>query len=264
MGQGGMSEILTVEAQEAGERLDRFLARRLPQLSRSRLQALIRAGRVARNGTVTSELGQKTKAGETYTVEVPDPEPAVPLAQAIPLAIVHEDADLLVIDKPAGLVVHPGAGHAEGTLVQLLAGRVAGGADPDRPGLVHRLDRDTSGLLVLARDDASQRTLAAAIERRTVEREYLALVEGRPPARTGTIDAPLGRDRRVRTRMSVDTDTPREARTHFALERALPSTTLLRVWLETGRTHQIRAHLRAIDHPVAGDPEYGTAGLLGL
>ena len=255
-----MPERLHVPADAAGERLDRWLAE--PLGSRARAQRLIDAGAVRVDGERRAKRFA-LQGGETVEVDLPaTPAPGPAARGAVP--VVYEDDAVLVVDKPAGLVVHPGAGHAEGTLVQLLAGRVAGGADPDRPGLVHRLDRDTSGLLVLARDDASQRTLAAAIERRTVEREYLALVEGRPPARTGTIDAPLGRDRRVRTRMSVDTDTPREARTHFALERALPSTTLLRVWLETGRTHQIRAHLRAIDHPVAGDPEYGTAGLLGL
>jgi 23S rRNA pseudouridine1911/1915/1917 synthase len=164
------------------------------------------------------------------------------------------------VDKPPGVVVHPGAGHRSGTLVQALAGRVAGGGDPDRPGVVHRLDRDTSGLLVLARTEEAHAALSAAMGERRVVREYLALVEGRPGARTGTIDAPLGRDRRVRTRISTDTDEPREAVTHFEALRNLERATLLRVRLQTGRTHQIRAHLLAIGHPVLGDPEYGRPG----
>jgi 23S rRNA pseudouridine1911/1915/1917 synthase len=175
----------------------------------------------------------------------------------------YRDEHLLVVDKPAGVVVHPARGHRQGTLSQALAGLAAGGED-ERAGIVHRLDRDTSGLLVVARSEAVHRRLREALAQRRITREYLALVEGRPPARSGTIDAPIGRDRRVRTRMSTDTDEPREARTHFSLERALHSATLLRVRLETGRTHQIRVHLQAIGHPVCGDPEYGTKGLFGL
>ena len=177
--------------------------------------------------------------------------------------IVYQDDHLLVVDKAPGLVVHPARGHREGTLAQLLAGLAAGG-EPGRAGVVHRLDRDTSGLLVLSRSDEAHRLLQAALAQRRIEREYIALVEGRPPARSGTIEAPIGRDPRVRTRMAVDGVSPREARTHFTLERSLPDTTLLRLRLETGRTHQIRVHLQAIGHPVCGDPEYGTAGLLGL
>ena len=171
--------------------------------------------------------------------------------------IVFEDEHLLVVDKPAGLVVHPGAGVKAGTLVQLLAGRVAGGPDPDRPGLVHRLDRDTSGLMALARSEAVHAALQEQIRRRDVLREYLALVAGDFDTRTGTIDAPLGRDRVNRTVMSTRTDKPRAAVTHFEVVETLTGRSLLRVTLETGRTHQIRAHLRAIGHPVCGDPAYG-------
>jgi len=177
--------------------------------------------------------------------------------------IAYQDDHLLVIDKAPGLVVHPARGHREGTLAQLLAGLVAGG-EPGRAGIVHRLDRDTSGLLVVSRSDEAHRLLQAALAGRRIEREYIALVEGRPPARSGMIEAPIGRDPRVRTRMAIGGSSPREARTHFTLECALGGTSLLRLRLETGRTHQIRVHLQAIGHPVCGDPEYGTPGLLGL
>jgi len=177
--------------------------------------------------------------------------------------IAYQDEHLLVVDKGPGLVVHPARGHRDGTLAQLLAPLLGGGED-ERAGVVHRLDRDTSGLLVLARSEEMLRKLQAALADRLIEREYLALVEGRPPARTGTIEAPIGRDPRVRTRMAVGGAAQREARTHFTLERTLADTSLLRLRLETGRTHQIRVHMQAIGHPVCGDPEYGTAGLLGL
>jgi 23S rRNA pseudouridine1911/1915/1917 synthase len=177
--------------------------------------------------------------------------------------IPYEDEHLLVVDKGAGLVVHPARGHRQGTLSQLLAGIAAGG-EPERAGIVHRLDRDTSGLLVVARSEEAHGLLQAALAARKVEREYLALVLGRPPARSGTIEAPIGRDPQVRTRMAIGGNAPREARTHFTLERSLAGFTLLRVRLETGRTHQIRVHMQAIGHPVAGDPEYGAPGALGL
>ncbi len=197
--------------------------------------------------------------------------PADP-APGPPFTIAFQDEHLIVVDKAPGVVVHPARGHREDTLAQLLAPLLAehagapgeGGAEAERRGIVHRLDRDTSGLLVVARTDDALTRLQAALADRQIEREYLALVEGRPPSRTGTIEAPIGRDPRVRTRMAVGGSGQREARTHFTLERALAEHSLLRLRLETGRTHQIRVHLRAIGHPVAGDPEYGTAGLLGL
>jgi 23S rRNA pseudouridine1911/1915/1917 synthase len=170
--------------------------------------------------------------------------------------VVWEDEHLLVVDKPAGLVVHPGAGHATDTLVDALAGKVAGG-DPERPGVVHRLDRDTSGLLVLARSEDAHRALAALVEARALERTYVTLVRGRPQSRRGKIDAPIGRDRTDPTRISLETDSPREAVTHFEVVELHPEHALLRVRLETGRMHQIRVHLSAIGLPVVGDRVYG-------
>jgi len=184
-----------------------------------------------------------------------------------PFSIAYEDEHLLVIDKPPGLVVHPARGHREDTLSQLLGSAAAGGGDPQRAGIVHRLDRDTSGLLVVARSDEAHRLLQRELAARRILREYLALVHGRPAARTGTIEASIGRDPRVRTRMAVDGAHARPARTHFAIERSLGDYTLLRLHLDTGRTHQIRVHLQAIGHPVAGDPAYGgssSSGALGL
>jgi 23S rRNA pseudouridine1911/1915/1917 synthase len=254
-------EPLRVPPEAAGERLDQFLATHVG--SRAQAQRRIEAGAVTLDG-VLARKNDRLRGGETIelaAVEVPKPAPAAQLAD---IAIVYEDADLLVVDKPAGIVVHPAGPHRGGTLSEALAHRGAAGGDPWRPGIVHRLDRDTSGLLVVAKSEEAHRRLKSALAARRIVREYLALVEGRPPSRSGTIDAPLGRDRRARTRMSIDSDRPRAARTHFELEQALATTTLLRVRLETGRTHQIRVHFEAIGHPVCGDRQYGAPDRYGL
>jgi 23S rRNA pseudouridine1911/1915/1917 synthase len=247
---------LTVGDEGAGGRLDVFLAGRPEIASRAAAQRLVDAGRVRVDGAERPNR-HRVAAGARVAVALADGagEEARPPPH-VPHRIVFEDEHLLVVDKPAGVVVHPAPGHHGPTLAEALAGRTAGG-DPGREGVVHRLDRDTSGLLVLARSDDVHRALSALVRERALLREYAALVSGRPDTREGTIDAPLGRDRDRRTVMSARTDRPREARTHFSVEETLALTALLRVRLETGRTHQIRAHLRAIDLPVVGDAAYG-------
>jgi 23S rRNA pseudouridine1911/1915/1917 synthase len=256
---------LEAGAQDAGTRLDRFLAE--PLGSRARAQALIEAGAVSVDGRAVAKR-HALAAGETVLVALPENAPLAADATAEEgrlFRVAFEDEHLLVVDKPAGVVVHPARGHRTGTLSQALAARGAvGGEDPTRAGIVHRLDRDTSGLLVVARSDSVHRALKGLLARRELRREYLALVEGTPQARTGTIEAPIGRDRRDRLMMSIDTDAGREARTHFEIERRLGDASLLRIVLDTGRTHQIRVHLAAIGLPVAGDPQYGRAGAFGL
>ena len=252
---------LVVGAEDAGLRLDAWLARRLPALSRSRLQALIAAGDV-RLDSAPARASARVKAGQRASVRVPAAAPAELAAEDIPLRVVHEDQAIVVVDKPPGLVVHPGAGAASGTLVNALLARVrdlSGIGGVLRPGIVHRLDRGTSGLLVVAKDDATHRALARQFAARTVEKEYLALVLGVPARAAGEIDRPIGRDPIRRQRMSVKAPRGREARTSWHTLERFDGAALLRVRIHSGRTHQIRVHLSSIGHPVAGDALYGGA-----
>jgi 23S rRNA pseudouridine1911/1915/1917 synthase len=254
-------EPLRVPPEAAGERLDQYLAAHLG--SRAQAQRRIEAGAVSVDG-VPARKNARLRGGEAIMVSAEAIEAPADAGARAEYRVAYEDDDLMIVDKPAGVVVHPAGPHRSGTLSQALQSRGSAGGEPWRPGIVHRLDRDTSGLLVVAKSEEAHRRLKAALAAREIVREYLALVEGHPPARSGTIDAPIGRDRRARTRMSIHTDTPRVARTHFELEQAFAQSSLLRVRLETGRTHQIRAHFKAIGHPVCGDPEYGTPGRYGL
>lgn len=252
---------IVVDDDAADQRLDQFLAG--PLGSRARAARMIAAGLVRVDGRRVLKR-HAVLSGQRVDVDVEAVGAAPDVAQDVPFEIVFEDPHLVIVNKPAGVVVHPARGHWTGTLSQALASRAEGGEDPGRAGIVHRLDRDTSGLLVVAKREAVHRELKAMIAARTIRREYLALVEGVPSARTGTVDAPIGRDRRDRLMMSIETNEPREARTHFELLRTLGGASLLRVVLETGRTHQIRVHLAAIGHPVCGDRQYGGPMRYGL
>jgi 23S rRNA pseudouridine1911/1915/1917 synthase len=255
---GGRVE-LTVPPDAAGRRLDAWLAEALGVGSRSHVQRLLDSGQVLVEGKPRSKAF-RLAGGERVEADLTMPDTRLEPAAAEP-RIAWEDDHLAVVDKPAGLVVHPAPGHRSVTLVELLADQADGGWQPH---VVHRLDKNTSGLMLVAKRESVQSALRDAIRRREVLREYLVLVKGRLDAQTGTIDAPIGRDIRRRTRMSTRTDKPRAARTHFSVERFLDGYTLARARLETGRTHQIRAHFAAAGYIVCGDREYGGAGILGL
>jgi 23S rRNA pseudouridine1911/1915/1917 synthase len=260
-----------VGAEEAGERLDRFLARRLPELSRSRLQALVRDGHVSEGGATVGEPGARVKPGQSYRVTVPPVAAAAPVGERTALDIVYEDEHLVVVDKPAGLVVHPAAGHASGTLVNALIAHcgasLSGIGGVARPGIVHRLDKDTSGLLVVAKSDAAHQGLAAQFAAHgrdgRLARAYLGLCWRIPERGKGRIEAALTRSPRDRTRIAVTRGAGgRLAVTHYEVverfhgQAGAPVAALLRLELETGRTHQIRVHLAHIGHPIIGDPVY--------
>ena len=272
--EGGTARTVTVAEAQAGMRLDAFLPAAVEGLSRVRAKVLILDGQVTIEGHTVSEAKHAVRTGETVTVTVPPPERAEPEGEAIPLEIVHEDDDLIVIDKPAGLVVHPAPGHHGGTLVNALIAHcgdtLSGIGGVRRPGIVHRLDKDTTGLLVAAKHDAAHRGLAAQFAEHgrdggPLVRGYKAVVWGVPSPLKGTIDGAIARSTRNRKKMAIakdDNPHAREAVTRYVVvetfgPRGAPIASLLSLELETGRTHQIRVHLAAIGHPVMGDPEYG-------
>jgi 23S rRNA pseudouridine1911/1915/1917 synthase len=260
--EGELAFVVPPEA--AGERLDRFLAARDEIGSRAAAERLVAGGNVLLDGARRAK-SHRLEGGEELRVRVAARRGSALEPEDVPLRVAWEDEHLLVVDKPAGVVVHPSAGHAGGTLVHgLLAHAIAGGQAPERPGIVHRLDRDTSGLLVVARSDDAHRRLQRLLRRRELTRQYAALVRGRPRSWRGRIEAAIGRDRHDATRVSLDTSTPREAVSEFEVVELLRGRALLRIRLETGRTHQIRVHLAAVGLPVSGDPVYGVAGDLGL
>ncbi len=251
---------LTAAPEDAGKRLDAWLAANAPELTRSAVQQLAEQGAVLRNG-VPAKKNEKLKAGDAVMVLVPEPQELEVLPQNLPLEIVYEDAELMVVNKPKGMVVHPAPGHPDGTLVNALlyhcAGRLSAINGVIRPGIVHRIDRDTSGLLIVAKTDRAHLGLAEQIAVHSFEREYEAVICGRLKEPEGTVHAPIGRDPRDRQRMCVTERNSKDAVTHYAEIAQFERHTHIRCRLETGRTHQIRVHMKYIGHPIYGDPVYG-------
>jgi len=264
MKMGGIQTIdVRLEPAHAGWRLDRALAAAVPTLSRERLKALIRSGAVETEGGPVRDPALKVRGEESLRVAVPEPRPAHNEAQDIPLAIMFEDEHLLVVDKPAGLVVHPAAGNLDGTLVNALLhhcqGSLSGIGGVARPGIVHRIDKDTSCLLVVAKTDTAHEGLAKQFAAHSIDRRYLAIVSGVPKTASGTIDAPLARSPANRKKIAIATRGKR-AVTHWKRLKLLEGAALVECRLETGRTHQVRVHMASIGHPLLGDPVYGRSG----
>jgi 23S rRNA pseudouridine1911/1915/1917 synthase len=262
----GEIRVIALGPEAAGQRLDRALAAAAPDLSRARIQALIAAGRLTRAGAAITDVSAKAVQGD-YALELPPPEPAEPEAQATPLTVLYEDADLIVVDKPAGMAAHPGPGTPDGTLVNALLHHCRGGLSGiggvARPGIVHRLDKDTSGVMVAAKTDAAHAGLSALFARHDIERSYLALVRGAPHPARGVIETQIGRSAHDRKKMAVLKRGGRHAVTHYAVERRFgpqekPLASRVSARLETGRTHQIRVHLASRGCPCLGDPVYGS------
>ncbi len=252
--------ILTAAEEDSGSRIDKYISDNIAQLTRSSVQGLISAGAVLADGKAVSK-NYKLRGGEEISVEIPDPEPMDAQPEDIPLDIVYEDADLLVVNKPKGMVVHPAHGNWNGTLVNALLhhckGQLSGINGVIRPGIVHRIDKDTSGLLIVAKNDRAHVHLAEQIREHSFTREYEAVACGSFKEESGTVDAPIGRHKTDRKKMCVTAENSRNATTHYQVLRQYGGYAHLRLRLETGRTHQIRVHLAYIGHPVLGDQVYG-------